>query len=217
MRLRLYFFIPALWLFVCASCGKTNAEWESQLTDRDPFVAGVAAIGLSLQDPAGARAAIPVLLATIDRSEVGLQAQAAEALFRVGPQHVDLLLENLVVDELMSFDRLGTIKNTLVGAGPRAVQQIVGCLAGPGRQKAGDLGQVLLEIGEPSVVPLINLLEQAPDNKLKNYAAFLLGNLGPRSRPALPALQRASASEDLELRAAAKRAIAQIQGRTSNG
>lgn len=209
--------LAALWLALCVSCGKSDEAWRADLQDPDPFVAGLAAIGLTLQNPGAADAAIPVLLETVDRSEVGLEREAAQALYFAGPHHVDLLLRNIVEDELMSFDRLGTIKNSLVGAGPVAAGPVVNCLAGPGRERAGDLGEILLGIGDPSVPPLIQLLESRADTKLKNYTAFLLGNLGPRARPALPALQRNLNTEDAELKAALQRAIARIKGSSTGG
>ena len=213
MRRFLHFSLFMILLGVCASCAKSSWQWEADLRSRDPFVRGMAALGMGLRDPGSAQPALPVLLATIDRSDVGLEAQAAQVLSVVGPYHVQFLLEQLVSDPLMSIDRRNAIKNALVGAGALAVDAIAACLSGPGMQLAGDLGDVLLAIGMPALPAMVRMLEQAPDPRLRNFAAYLLGNLGPRARSALPALQAATSAENEGLRAAALEAIRLIEGR----
>jgi HEAT repeat protein len=199
-------------VLLCTSCGKSNGQWEVELGSPDPFVRGFAAIGLGLQAPAAASRAVPVLLQTIDRSDVGLEREAAQVLFMIGPFHIEALLQAMVNDPLMSFDSMGTIKNALSAAGPQACGPIVQCLSGPGQQLAGDLGDVLLGIGAPSLPALLELLEDGDDARMQNFSAFLIGKLGPQARVALPALQTASRSEDSGLREAALRSMAQIQG-----
>lgn len=203
-------------LGLLASCGKSSGEWAAELTSRDPFVRGMAAIGLGMQDPANAKAALPVLLKTIDRSDVGLEQQAAQVLFMMGPFHVPSLLQMMVDDPLMSFDSMGTIKNALVAAGPKACDSIIECLSGPGLQLAGDLGDILLGIGPAALPSLIQLLQQGEQARLQNFAAFLIGKMGPQARTAIPALQQATKSEDQGLRESAMRALTQVQSRTAN-
>lgn len=199
---------------LCAACAKSDARWEADLASSDPFVRGVAAIGLALQSPENAGAAVPVLLRTVDRSDVGLEQEAAQVLTHVGRHHVPLLLDNLVDDELMSLDRRGTILNTLVLAGPEACTPIVDCLRGRGKHLVGDLGDVLLSIGVPSVPAILVMLTEEPDPRLQNFAAYLLGRLGPPARLALPALAEAARSAaDTGVREAAAAAIARIEGR----
>ncbi|MFT7668039.1 MAG: hypothetical protein ACI8X5_000725 [Planctomycetota bacterium] len=204
--------VALILLLLCGGCAKSSARWESELQSGDAFVRGMAAIGLGLSDPEGARAAVPILLETIDRSDVGLEPQAAEVLFIVGRYHVDVLLLNLVLNELMSSDRRGAIKNALVAAGPVACEGIAQCLAGPGKELAGDLGDVLLAIGPAALPAITSLLDESIDTRIRNFAAYLLGRMGPGARSALPALRRASKASDEDLRESALNAIARIQG-----
>lgn len=201
-------------VLLCSACARTNAAWTEDLSSPDPFVRGVAAIGLGLQAPLDCGAAIPVLLRTIDRSDVGLEAQAADVLAHVGQYHIPQLLTNLVDDELMSVDRRGTIKNALVLAGPEACDQIIACLRAGGSHLVGDLGDVLLSIGTPSVPAIARMLTEEPDPRLQNFAAYLLGRLGPGARAALPALAEAAQSAtDAGVRDAARIALLKIQPR----
>jgi len=181
------------------------------LESPDPFVRSLAAIGLCVQSPAHAEPALPELLRTIDSAHVGLEREAARVLIHVGPLHVPQLLATLVVEELMSDDRRGAIKNALLAAGPAAVTPIVKCMRGPGRFLVGDLGDVLLRIGAPAVPDIVGMLVEEPDVRLKNFAAFLLGQMGPVARSALPALKGATSSTDADLVRAASAAIARVQ------
>jgi len=195
-----------------AACAKGEADWRAELDHPDPYVRGLAAIGLSLEAPEASAPALPVLFESIDRSGGGLERSAAHALQLVGPLHVEVLLQELVEEELMSQDRRGAIMNALVGAGAVAAAPIVRCLKGPGRGRAGDLGDMLLGIGEPAVGPLAELLETSEDHALQNFAAFLLGKFGPRARVAVPALERAARSQDAGVREVARKALASIVG-----
>jgi HEAT repeat protein len=196
----------------CGACAKSDAQWVHELEDRDPYVRGLAAIGLSLQSPRSARPALPVLLETIDRPGVGLGKEAAHVLSLVGVHEVEPLLAALVEDELMSEHRRGAILNALVATGPAAAGPVVRCLQGPGRELAGDLGDVLLAIGEPALPSIVALLATEDDFALQNFAAFLLGKLGPRARAGAPALERALASPDAGVRSAAQAALRSLGG-----
>lgn len=218
-RARLLSLSPcALLCALLCACAKSDERWIAELDSPDPYVRGMAAIGLALQSPREAGPALPVLFETVDRSDVGLEQEAAHVLSLVGPHQVEGLLAELVRDELMSEHRRGAILNALVGAGQAAVAPIVVCLQGPGRELAGHLGDVLLQIGEPSVPALAGMLEGSGDPALQNFAAFLLGKLGPRARAAAPALERALGSADPGVREMADRALDAVgRGGSSRG
>lgn len=205
----------SLSLVLCLACAKTDAEWTRDLHGPDPFVRGLAAIGLGLQSPRRAGPALPTLLKTVDHSDVGLEREAARVLSHVGPYHVEALLEELVRDELMTRHRRGAILNALVSAGPAAPEPIVACLRRPGHGLAGDLGEVLLSIGEPAVPALVELLSGAVETPLRTFAAYLLGRLGPRAHAAEPALRAACSSPDAGLRDTARQALALVTGTLS--
>ena len=154
------------------------------------------------------------LLRTIDRADVGLEKEAARALVHVGPFHLPVLLEQLVEDDLMSRDRRGAIKNALVAAGPAATEPIVACMRGRGSHLVGDLGEILLAIGEPALPAIVEMLEEEQDVRLQNFAAFLVAWMGPKAKSALPALRAAASSPDPDLRRMASEAIASIEGRS---
>ena len=201
-----------LLLWVPAACAKTDEQWVHDLDSTDAFVRSLAAIGLSVQSPREAGVALPELLRTIDRKDVGLGREAAAALHRAGPFHVPLLLDHLVEEELMSDDRRGAIKNALVAAGSPAVSSIVGCMRGRGSHLVGDLGDVLIAIGEPSVPATVEMLEEEEDVRLRTFAAFLLARFDPAARSALPALRAATSSPDAGLRKVAEEAIRVLEG-----
>jgi HEAT repeat protein len=197
---------------VALACTRTDQQWRGDLGDRDPFVSGLAAIGLSFQAPREAGAAVPVLLQTIDREDVGLGDAAARALVHAGAHHVPLLL-----DELLKYDpsteRRNALKRALAAAGPAAVGPVLACMRGRGVEIIGDLGDVLLAIGPVAVPGIVEMLEEEPDARLRCFAAFLLASMGPRARSALPSLQRAASADDPDLRRMASEALASLEGR----
>ncbi|HEX6884976.1 MAG TPA: HEAT repeat domain-containing protein [Planctomycetota bacterium] len=194
-------------------CARDEEAWRRELAAPDPFVRGLAAIGLALQAPRQAGPALPELLETIDRPDLGLERAATRALAEAGRFHLPVLLERLVGDETLTLQRRRALQEALVAAGPEAAPPVVACLRGPGRRQVGTLGEVLLALGEPAVAPLVELLAAEPDVRLKSYAAFLLAGIGPRARAALPALRVAAEASDPDLRRMASEAIASLEGR----
>jgi len=200
----------ATWLLVAltvGACAKSDEDWRADLGSKDPYVRGLAAIGLGLQSPRAAAPALPVLFETVDRSQTGLEAEAAQVIVRIGAEHVEALLDELITNPLMTDQRRGTILNALVEAGAKAAPSITRRLAGDGREQAGHLGDVLLNIGAPAVPAIAALLESEGDAAPRRFAAFLLVKLGPQARAARPALERALGSDDAELRAVAEQAL----------
>lgn len=205
--------LALLLLAPALACARSDAEWRRDLADPDPFVRALAAIALGVQSPREAGAAVPELLRTLDRPDVGLAEEAARALVQVGPFQVPVLLEQLLEDALLSAERRAAIRDALIAAGPPAVDPILACMRGPGSHLVGDLGQVLLAIGPAALPGIVGMLEQEPDVRLRSFAAFLLACMGPRARSALPALQAAATASDPELRRMAGEAISSLEGR----
>lgn len=195
------------------ACARGEEAWRAELDDPDPFVRGLAAIGLAHEAPRAAGAALPVLVQALERVDVGLEPAAARALAHVAPFHVPALLERLVADETLTLPSRRALQAALAAAGPAAAEPVVACLRGPGSQRAGVLGEVVLALGEPAVPHLVETLADEPDVRLRNYAAFLLAMLGPRARSALPALRVAAGAEDPDLRRMARAAIESLEGR----
>lgn len=194
------------------ACARTDAEWVAQLDDPDPFARALAAIALAEQAPALADAALVVALETVDRSELGLTIPAAIAVAKFAPYAADELVDSFVADERMTLERKQAVLGALVAAGPHAVPPILAAVRGPGRSRANELGLVLVQAGPRSVAPMVEVLERDPDPALRSYAAWVLGQIGPAARGALPALQDAMQGASPPLQADLRAAIARVQG-----
>jgi len=199
--------VLALSCLLLHGCARSDLAWTVDLTSPDPYVRSLASIGLGLQAPQDAAPAIPVLLETVDRSELGLQRPAAKLVSSLGAAHTDQLLEILVAEEFMTEDRRGAILNALVTAGATASGSIVRCLRGPGREQAGFLGDTLLLIGEPAVPAISELAASTDDIPLQHFAIFLLARLGQKARASLPILKAALTSPDPGVRQITRQAI----------
>ncbi len=202
--------IALLW-GVSGGCARSEERWTEDLSSPDPFVRGMAAIGLGVQAPDRAKPAIEELLAMVDSTSTGLEREAAWVLHRLGPAHAAQLLDHLVSLDLMSAERRGTIQNALVAGGAVSAGRVVECMRGPGRGRVGDLGDVLLAIGEPAVPAIERMLVDEPDVRLQRFAAFLLGRLGPAAAQAESSLRGAAAADDAELAAMAREALSQLK------
>jgi hypothetical protein len=202
-------------LGLLAACARDDRDWIADLDSPDPHTRGLAAIALALESPGASDPALRVLLDTIDRSDAGLEREAAHALVLAGGHHVDALIDELVRDPLMTEDRRGAIMNALVMAGPPAAPVVVRRLGTDARELAGPLGEILLGIGAPGAPALAELLDGSPDPAVRRFAAFLLLRLGPGARAARPALERAASAEDAELAGMARQALENL--RSSQG
>ena len=96
-----------------AGCAKSDERWLAELADPDPFVRAMAALALCEQAPERASAAVPVLLETVDRAELGMQSQARAALVHIGPRAGEILRASLAADEFMTVDRRQAIEAAL--------------------------------------------------------------------------------------------------------
>ncbi len=194
------------------ACAKTDAEWVAQLADPDPFARALAVIALAEQAPELADTALEVALETVDRAELGLAIPAAIALAKFAPHAADSLVDMFVEDELKTLHWKQAVLGALVSAGPGAVPAILGAVRGPGRARANELGMVLIQAGPRSVAPLVDVLERDPDPALKSYAAWVLGQIGPAARAAMPALEGAMVGAAPELQADLRAALARVRG-----
>src|SRR5262245_9787706 len=86
-------------------CARSEEQWLADLGAADPFVRAVAAMALCEANPQHAARAVPVLLETVDRSDVGLESQAARELARIAPHAAEQLVGSLLGDEFMTSDR----------------------------------------------------------------------------------------------------------------
>jgi HEAT repeat protein len=195
---------------VAGGCARSEEQWLADLDSADPFVRAVAAMALCDVAPEHAARAVPVLLETVDRSDVGLERQAARQLARIAPRAAEPLIASLLGDEFMTSDRRSAALAALTASGANGARAIVAALRGSGREHAADFAVVLVRIGAASVPALVELLAEADKPELQRYAAFVLGQFGPAAHAAIPALQAQREHADLAVRSAVLEALARI-------
>lgn len=200
-------------LLLLAACAKSDERFGEELADRDPFVRALAAIALVEQAPGRPELrvrALPILLETVDRSELGLGAPAAAALARAGGVLAPALLEILARGEFMTLERRAAVLDALAAAGELAIPGILDAMRGADVERRRALGLVLVRIGPPSVGPLVRVLIEDPDASMRGTAALLLGEIGPPARNALTALAAALERDDGGVALAAAHALPRI-------
>jgi hypothetical protein len=195
---------------VAGGCARSNEQWLADLESADPFVRAVAAMALCEQAPEHAARAVPVLLETVDRSDVGLERQAARQLARIAPHAAEQLVASLLGDEFMTSDRRSAALAALTASGANGASAIVAALRGSAREHAADFAVVLVRIGPASVPALVELLAEPERPELQRYAAFVLGQFGPAAHAAIPALQAQREHADPAVRSAVLEALARI-------
>jgi hypothetical protein len=109
----------------------------------------------------------------------------------------------------LAFRGWSPARTALAAIGRAAVPALISELhteGGDANRIAGALGA----IGEPAVPALIDKLETS-DSKIQILVAGVLGTIGPAAGAAIPALTRVQEGTLFEVRAAARRALAQIK------
>jgi HEAT repeat protein len=197
-------------LSVSGACAKSDARFTEELSDRDPFVRAMAAIALVEQAPERSQRALPILLETVDRSELRLQPQASAALAKAGARLVPELLASLARDEFMTLERRAAVQSALVAAGEPAIPSIVQAMREQESFRRRELGLVLARIGHPSVGPLVQILSKDPDASMRGAAALVLAEIGTPARNALSALTLALANDVGAVALAAAHAMPRI-------
>jgi HEAT repeat protein len=142
---------------------------------------------------------------------MGVRVQAAITLGEIGPQAaeaVPALFEALkdpkVHDASMkALEKIGFDSKV-------AIPELIEAL------KYDDLrayaAKALLEVGPAAVPELIRALE-GDYGPVREYAAYILGKMGPKAREAVPALTEALWDKDKRVRGTAQKALEQIQRR----
>jgi HEAT repeat protein len=123
-------------------------------------------------------------------------ARASKALAGAGRDAVPPLIRGLG-HETPSVRRWSAA--TLAGIGPPACEAIPALIAGLSDDKAKDaMAKALGCMGDAALKPLLEVLK-GPDPARRILAALALAGLGPKARPALPALWKALDVWDLDL------------------
>ena len=200
-------------------CGRSERAWREDLRAADPFVRALGAFGLAADAPGRADAAVPVLLETVDRVELGLAPEARRVLEGLAPVVHQALLDELFADEFMTNDRRQAVVSALGAAGAAAVDPVLAALRGRGRSAAGDLGDVLLTIGAPAAPSVAAMATDEPDPALRAFALFLVGELGARAQfaGAHDVLSAALDADDARVRQMAATALARLAAARAEG
>jgi HEAT repeat protein len=203
------FLLLALWT---GGCAKSDERLLAELDDRDAHVRAFAAFALAVQAPEHASRALPELLETVDRVELELGAEALSALAKIAPRVAGELVAIYCGETLLTAERRRAILLALGRSGEGGVAPILAAVRGPGRARAGELAGALAAIGAPAVRPLEDLLARDPDPWARGYAAWTLGSLGPRARPAVGTLRAALADAHPSVVRRAREALGRIEG-----
>jgi HEAT repeat protein len=178
------------------------------LKDEDPDIRETAARILGNLGPQ-ADQAVPALTAALKDPDRGVSVQAAIALGKIGPRAkaaVPALFEALQdprVHEasMKALERIGFDSKD-------AIPALIGALKYEAlRTYAADR---LLSIGSEAVPELIRALE-GDYGPIREYAAWILGKIGPNAKAAIPALTDALWDKDKRVRGTAQRALEEIQ------
>lgn len=117
--------LAALALSVAGACARSEPAWRGDLGHPDPFARALAACALSARWPERACDAVDVLLETVDRTELGLQATAARQLQRLGAPCASLLVERWAANPFMTLERSAALRSALQAAGPPAREALL--------------------------------------------------------------------------------------------
>jgi HEAT repeat protein len=189
MACRFAFVLALATLF--AGCARSDEDFIGDLSDRDPFVRALAAIAIAEQAPDRTTRALPVLLETIDRSELRLARPAADAIKRAGPYVVPELLAAVSRDPFLTLERRAAILEALAAVGEPAIPLLIASMRDLDAESKRELGLVLARIGRPALDPMIAVLTQDSDPSMRSAAALVLGEMGPQARNAMGALAAA--------------------------
>lgn len=162
-------------------------------------------------------------MTTLDQLRAAMQSEApidrAEAVERLGRMGVDaapaaIELIHATADPSETVRDWATNALENLGPPPAGLEPQLNELA---RNSLGDqaywavtlLGRLEMP-GEATITTLAEVVVGARDAKVRQRAAWALGNLGPEAKPALPQLQAATQLTDSRLARLAGRAIQQI-------
>lgn len=217
--------------------GGTIPHLVAALKDEDPFVRICAAETLAKVAPKKRPAAIDTLVDAIRGEKHGsyIPLRAAFALRKLDPNHpavVPALIRAAKnTDHIFSQERLSALK-TLTSMGPQAraaLPDLADIVKGQKGEDGDELGFARLEavkalnrIGlKKSAVPALvkSLKDQSsffgcpyPGAEVRREAVLALGRLRSEAQTAVPALTEALLDESKPVRAAAAKALRQIQG-----
>jgi len=192
------------------------------LKDKEPWVRDGAATALGKIGPEAEAAARPLVEVLKDR-ELWLRESAIVALQAV-TKDKELLLQG-AINAVMFPDTGWSVRRHAVGVLHRhgkhhkpAIPALIYVLENPGEgmwQSIQRVAQLLAELGAgDKAVPILVRMLKSDHQGTRRKAAEALGKLGKEAAPAIAALRDlAQKSKDKRIRAAAKQALEQIEGK----
>jgi HEAT repeat protein len=192
---------------------KSVQELRRDLGDQRLEVRRVAAKGLADLGP-GAEPATGELIAALRDPDRVVQAQAVEALEKIGDRmgpHALLPLIDGLRDEEPGVRQRSII--VLVAMGKKAIPALEAALGVHDTHVHQGALTALVRNGAAAVPALIKSLKDQKNGKLRRRAAQALGEIGPPARTALPALEKALGDSSERVRQTAAAAMKKIDPR----
>lgn len=177
---------------LACGCSRSEASWRRALEHPDPFERALAALALVRLAPTEAGEALPVLLETIDRTELELGDPARAALRVLAPFAPEELITAWLADPLATEARQEALTDALLGARGAAAAPLAAAARGLGAERAGPVLTLLARLGEPGITALAELALEPDDLPLADSAARTLVAAGGGARAALPLLRAAA-------------------------
>jgi len=136
--------------------------------------------------------AVEVLIGVLARAEeASNRIQAAKALAELGPE-AKAAVPALIAALNDSDEQVrGQVVRALGRIGPDAAAAVGPLLEVARKERSGfvDISNAIVQIGKPAVPALVAQATKSPPwSSQSRYALFLLGDLGPKAREAVPAL-----------------------------
>ena len=184
------------------------------LKDRDHRVVQAALASLATQGKA-ARDAVPVISNLLQHPEVATRVAAIEALGKMQPEPDQAipLLSKALKDDDWSVRKASALALGPFGAKAKsAVPALFELLHNEvDRDAARDALRQIDTVGPEAIPVLIKSLE-SEESRVRFYAVFFLGKLGPEAKEALPALQKLKREDSSRLRRSLEETIKKIEG-----
>jgi HEAT repeat protein len=196
------------------SCAKSASEWRAELSDDDPYVRAMAAIGFCSESPDRAIEAFPELIELLLSQDTSVRTAARRVLCDVSRHDPATVLGVALHTPNLDSDVHKVLNSAVAWAGAKAVGPIVTAMHDPAGANPRLLASMLAEIGEPALDALCDLFEHDPTPIVRAAAAFALGELGPRAERALPLLLASANRDEVVIARVAIESIARIDTST---
>jgi len=189
-----------------ASCHRSIDAWLDDLRHEDDLHRHLAAVALGKVAGDDVERVVPPLLDTLRDSEGDVARAARDALVRLAPASIPLLID-VVRDPARDRTTKRHAATALGAIGAEAVEPVLAAAGELARDLRPVLAESLARAGEAAVDPLARGLVSESSEE-RTLAAMSLAMLGPDAAPARGALRHALSDPERSVRVWAVRALA---------